>query len=917
MLIRKALQGAGLTGLISLIIANALKNAALNSSAEPTMLAIYAPLAAVLLAGAAVIVVALLSIGEGRKLAAASLRQLPKMKQLNAGGLLLKSCVLIFLFVIIPALILRSSMDSRFAITVVYLVVAAAIVLPLCAPLFRKHPASMSCCEPEPLLRRAVIRELQLAGRKGALNVESLLSILLLCALAALTLYLNSRIAGASPQLPALEAGTVLAFIALMLTCRPSSAIMDRAKAAKSKPVRELIAEDKAVTGAPGSILVTVGALAMAFCLILALKSYQPFEELSYERVKGGYRISAVKVWAAERNTLQVPSEYDGLPIVEIGDGAYEGTVIRNAVIPESVRLIGKDAFKDSRLESVKLSKNTALSEGAFAGTPIQSFALPECMDKVPNRLLQNCAYLGTVELHPGTVALGASAFEGCKYLSKLVMSVPDAENSSPDGLGLTENQCLLSDELTEIPERAFYGCKKLTSVRFPKNLLSIGNEAFAGSGLEGALALPDTLIAIGTKAFEGTSVSSVTIPASVQELHEGAFSRSSIREITISKGSTEVHARMFQDCALLEKVTLPDTLTAIGAGAFENCARLQEINIPEGLKGIHENAFKGCRSLESIQIPAGSVLHAGAFNGCGFTSVSLPEGTVELHAEVFANCSDLTEAALPASLTSIGARSFSFCSALQAIELPQKLQTIGAGAFEGCTGLSGVTLPESVTDAGEDAFAGCSALKEVNVSGRVEFHAGALSKTGLTSFAIPAGTQKLHARLFEGCKSLSEVSLPQGLEEIGAHAFEYCTALTGIELPESCKTIGASAFAYAGIKAIKFPGTMLSIESEAFKYSDLEQLVLPDGLTSVRADLCHGCSSLKTVVIPSGVTEIRAHAFQDCSKLSSVKVPASVQTIGSSAFRNCKSLRQITLPKRCSIEKNSFKESNTSISYN
>ena len=53
--------------------------------------------------------------------------------------------------------------------------------------------------------------------------------------------------------------------------------------------------------------------------------------------------------------------------------------------------------------------------------------------------------------MHPGTVALGASAFEGCKYLSKLVMSVPDAENSSPDGLGLTENQCLLSDELTEI----------------------------------------------------------------------------------------------------------------------------------------------------------------------------------------------------------------------------------------------------------------------------------------------------------------------------------------------------------------------------------------------------------------------------------------------------------------------------------
>ena len=47
----------------------------------------------------------------------------------------------------------------------------------------------------------------------------------------------------------------------------------------------------------------------------------------------------------------------------------------------------------------------------------------------------------------------------------------------------------------------------------------------------------------------------------------------------------------------------------------------------------------------------------------------------------------------------------------------------------------------------------------------------------------------------FEGCTTLSSISLPYSITTIGDRAFEGCTTLTSISLPNSITTIGDRAF--------------------------------------------------------------------------------------------------------------------------
>jgi hypothetical protein len=48
----------------------------------------------------------------------------------------------------------------------------------------------------------------------------------------------------------------------------------------------------------------------------------------------------------------------------------------------------------------------------------------------------------------------------------------------------------------------------------------------------------------------------------------------------------------MFQGCASLAEIKLPDTIDAIGESAFAGCAALQSLVIPESVKSIGEQAF-------------------------------------------------------------------------------------------------------------------------------------------------------------------------------------------------------------------------------------------------------------------------------------------------------------------------------------
>ena len=103
---------------------------------------------------------------------------------------------------------------------------------------------------------------------------------------------------------------------------------------------------------------------------------------------------------------------------------------------------------------------------------------------------------------------------------------------------------------VTKISERAFCGCRGLTSVTIPESVTSIANYTFYGCGLT-SIKIPNSVISIGGWAFTNCSgLTAIDVPNSVTSIGDCAFA----------------------GCSGLLSVTIPKTVKKIGNLAFVKC---------------------------------------------------------------------------------------------------------------------------------------------------------------------------------------------------------------------------------------------------------------------------------------------------------------------------------------------------------
>ena len=108
--------------------------------------------------------------------------------------------------------------------------------------------------------------------------------------------------------------------------------------------------------------------------------------------------------------------------------------------------------------------------------------------------------------------------------------------------------------------------------------------------------------------------------------------------------------------------------------------------------------------------------IHNRAFYDCSITSVSIPDGVLEIGEHVFYSCRNLMSISIPSSVTTIGSFAFAYCDSLESITLPSNLINFGWGAVQGCLILKSIRIPQSVTNLEGGQFIGCFALDTVIV---------------------------------------------------------------------------------------------------------------------------------------------------------------------------------------------------------
>ena len=177
------------------------------------------------------------------------------------------------------------------------------------------------------------------------------------------------------------------------------------------------------------------------------------------------------------------------------------------------------------------------------------------------------------------------------------------------------------SHAVTRVDDKALYRCDKVTSVKLPNTITTIGKWAFNQCSSLESVFLGQGIDTIGYCAFrECVNLCSINFPSSLKVIDDFAFQydgRLSI-DLVLPEGFTSLGVVAFGDCVNLTSVSLPGTMKEVPPEVFWGCSSLSYVIIAEGITKIGESAFISCPSLHKLTLPStlecidDSVFHEG-----------------------------------------------------------------------------------------------------------------------------------------------------------------------------------------------------------------------------------------------------------------------------------------------------------------
>ena len=95
-----------------------------------------------------------------------------------------------------------------------------------------------------------------------------------------------------------------------------------------------------------------------------------------------------------------------------------------------------------------------------------------------------------------------------------------------------------------------------------------------------------------------------------------------------------------FARCTSLESVEIPSSVNDIWNGAFSSCTSLKRVTMPNTMKFISKHAFEGCTSLKVLTIPKSvTEIEEGAFEGCSSLTLRIPRSSKHARNPTYYGC--------------------------------------------------------------------------------------------------------------------------------------------------------------------------------------------------------------------------------------------------------------------------------------
>ena len=369
---------------------------------------------------------------------------------------------------------------------------------------------------------------------------------------------------------------------------------------------------------------------------------------------------------------------------------------------------------------------------------------------------------------------------EAGKSAEASARALPNVEKSGgtewAQTLGDTTQQIkdvIIDDGITGIGEFNFENAsgkyKALTKVTLSSSVTTIGKGAFMKSAVT-TINL-DNVTNVGMYAFQESSLTAAALGKDVTIGSEAFYLCTSLNEV-YAAGNVTLNKSCFNSCTKLQKFTCNGTVKEIPEAAFYNCNTLATVTA-NGVETVGQSAFYGCAALASFDFSKVTNIAGSAFRTSGIKKVTLDATTVNIGADAFNNCKNLTDVTVKGNLT------------------------LDREVFRGCESLKTVTVEGDLT-LGEQSFCQCSSMTSFKCNGTVK--------------KIPRGT-------FSDCGKLESCDV-KGVETLEAFAFNYCAALTSFDFSD-VTVVGGSAIYESGITNIAFGSKDLTLDPNAFTTTD------------------------------------------------------------------------------------------------